>query len=113
MPFLKDTMLATMCVVEMLEMSKHSMTSGRCGSWSASASALRSDTGLMLVGSEWRVNRRVGAVVRRRSSIMSRNCAAFSKSIRAGGGLHLLFEVAEVSRELPSRNSHAWSTRAR
>ncbi len=83
MPFLNETMLATMCVVEMFEMSKHSMTIGRCGNWSASPSALRSATGLIVDGSEWRVNRRVGAVVRRRSSIMSRNSAAFSKFIFA------------------------------
>ena len=58
-----------------------------------------SDIGSIVLGKLPRVNRRVGLVVSRKSAIMSRNSAAFSKSIFSAASLHLFVEGGDhVSR---------------
>src|SRR5881227_2513424 len=92
MPSRKQTIDATTWVVLMLEISKHSITRGIFGNCRASAKARRSASGSIVVGREPRVKRRVGRVVRRKSSSMLRNSAAFSKSSFSACA-HLFFQL--------------------
>jgi hypothetical protein len=67
----------------------------------------------MVLGKLPRVNRRVGLVVLRKSATMSRSSAAFSKSIFSAAACICSSSAVIISRDLPSRNSHACATRSR
>jgi hypothetical protein len=99
--------------VEIFEISKHSITRGTCGSCSASANARTSAIGSIVLGKLLRVNRRIGLVVLRKSSIMLRSSAAFSKSIFFAAFRISSSNVAIISLDFPSKNSEAWRTRSR
>jgi len=78
-----------------------------------SASARTSAGGSIVVGRLPRVKRRVGFVVRRKSSSMLRNSAAFSNSIFSATVRICFSNSAINSRDWPSRKLQACSTRSR
>ncbi len=113
LPSANRTIDATTKVPDMWEMSKHSIVPGAEGSERALASAPSAGSpALRAVGSVRSKWRGLSSVFSR-AKTMSRSPAAFSNSRLPEADSISARRPSSHSRDLPSRNAQAWSTRSR